>query len=131
MKIEFEPIGYVRSDIKTTKDAPRHFSVSDREGVIEINPRLKEGLYRIEDREHLVILFHFHDSGQEYDLHQFPPTGSGERGVFSTCSPHRPNSIGMSIVKLLKVEGNKLHVRHIDMIDGTPVIDVKPFKGLK
>jgi tRNA (adenine37-N6)-methyltransferase len=130
MKIEFEPIGYVKSDIRTTSDAPRHHSVSDREGIIEIKPDLAEGLYRIGERTHLVVLFYFHESRGPVEMHQKPPQGDGKKGVFSTCSPNRPNPIGMDIVELVKVEGNRLHVRKIDMIDGTPVLDIKPYKPL-
>ncbi len=128
MKIEFSPIGTVRSPLKTTGEAPRHHSVSRVEGIIEVNPDLADGLFRIGERTHLVVLFYFHSMTGPIPLRQEPPTGSGEKGVFSTCSPRRPNPIGMDIVELVRVEGNLLHVRNIDMIDGTPVLDIKPFK---
>ena len=128
MKIEFKPIGYVRSPLTDTGKAPRHHTVSDVEGIIEVEPQLAQGLFRIEERSHLAVIFHFHKSTGPVPMHQSPPTGTGEKGVFSTCSPRRPNPIGMDIVELLRVEGNKLHVKNIDMIDGTPVLDIKPFR---
>jgi tRNA (adenine37-N6)-methyltransferase len=130
MKIEFKPIGYVKSDIKDTSDAPRHHSVSDREGIIEIIPELAEGLFRIEERTHLVVLFYFHESKGPVAMHQKPPQSDTNKGVFSTCSPNRPNPIGMDIVELIKVEGSRLYVKNIDMLDGTPVLDIKPYKPL-
>jgi tRNA (adenine37-N6)-methyltransferase len=129
-KIEFEPVGYVRSDIKDTSSAPRHHSVSDQEGIIEIKPELADGLYRLEERTHLVILFYFHKSNEPLALHQKPPQSDSPKGVFSTCSPNRPNPIGMDVVELVKVEGNKIHIKNIDMLDGTPVLDIKPYKPL-
>jgi tRNA-Thr(GGU) m(6)t(6)A37 methyltransferase TsaA len=146
MKILFKPIGYVHCKLKDSSEAPRHHSISDVEGVIELNPDLVEGLYKIEERDHLVILFYFHKNGKYYEdesgeiayegyrsdvpLHQVPPSSKEEKGVFSTCSPNRPNPIGMDIVELIKIEGNQLHVKNIDMLDGTPVLDIKPYKPL-
>ena len=129
--MEFKPIGIVRSDIKDTRSAPRHFSISDEEGFIEVFPEFADGLHRIDERELLTIIFHFHKSEPGvFAMHQTPPTSDEPKGVFATCSPFRPNAIGMSIVKLLRVEGNRLFVKHIDMLDGTPVLDIKPFKPL-
>jgi len=130
MKINFKPIGFVRSDIIEKKDAPRHHSMSEKEGIIELLPEYAEGLYKIEERKYLVILFYFHKSDGQFSLRQTPPTSNSPKGVFSTCSPNRPNAVGMDIVELLKVEGNKLYIKNIDMLDGTPIIDIKPYKPL-
>ena len=124
--IKFKPICVVRSEIKEVKDAPFHWTLSDVEGKIEIFEDFKDGLKGIEKLPYLVILFHFHKS-RGYELLQRTPHDDNTHGVFSICSPHRPNSIGMSVVKLLKVEDNVLYVKNIDMIDGTPVLDIKPY----
>lgn len=129
--MEFKPIGIVHCNIKDTNSAPRHFSISDEEGFIEVFPEFADGLYRIDERELLTIIFHFHKSEPgTLGLRQIPHTSDKPKGVFALCSPFRPNPIGMSIVRLLKVEGNRLFVRHLDMLDGTPVLDIKPFKPL-
>ncbi len=128
MDINLKPIGVVRSELNESTGAPRHYTVSDKEGIIEIFPQFAEGLYRVEERSHIAVIFLFHRSRGFSDFIQHPPTGTGPKGVFSTCSPNRPNPIGMSIVELKKVDGLKLHVKNIDMLDGTPVLDIKPFK---
>lgn len=129
--MEFKPIGIVHCNIKDTHSAPRHCSISDEEGFIEVFPEFADGLHRIDEREQLTIIFHFNKSEPGvFKLRQTPPSSDEPKGVFSTCSPFRPNPIGMSIVKLMKVEGNRLFVKHIDMLDGTPVLDIKPFQPL-
>ena len=129
--LEIRPIGIIHSNIKDTKKAPKYFLESDEEGIIEILSEFKDGLFRIEERTHIVVLFHFHKSEGEPQMHQSTRKDSDPKGVFSTCSPKRPNSIGMSVVQLLKVDGNKLYVKGIDMLDGTPVLDIKPYKEFR
>lgn len=109
------------------KDAPRFYTESEVDGVIEIYPEFAEGIANLEEYERIVVLFHFHRS-KGYDLLQ-KRQGVGElRGVFSLCSPNRPNPIGMSILRLVGVEGNLLRVTNVDMLDGTPILDIKPYK---
>jgi len=127
MEIIMKPIGYVRCDIKERHDAPKHCSISDREGVIEIIPEYQDGIYRIDECSHIVVIFNFHKSGG-FTLKQYPRGGTEKKGVFAICSPHRPNPIGMSVLELLRVEENRLYVKNIDMIDGTPVLDIKPYR---
>lgn len=125
MKIEMEPIGYVRT---AARELPRHWTVSDVEGEIEIDERYREGLADVEPGRPLVVLFCFPRSPpfEPSRLRQTPPHRAAPRGVFSTCSPVRPNPIGMSIVDVLEVRGCTLRVARIDMRDGTPVLDLKP-----
>lgn len=130
MEIIMKPIGYVKCDIKERHQAPKHCCMSDREGVIEILPEYEEGLYRIDECSQIVVIFNFHKSGG-FSLQQYPSNGKGGRGVFTICSPHRPNPIGMSVLELLRVEGNRLYVKNIDMIDGTPVLDIKPYRPFR
>ncbi|MGC8878832.1 MAG: tRNA (N6-threonylcarbamoyladenosine(37)-N6)-methyltransferase TrmO [Anaerolineae bacterium] len=123
-EICYRPIGYVENEYPepTAPDAMR-----DVESRIILNPELVGGLQGLTPGQHLMILFHLHRS-QGYELLQHPrgDTSRPLRGVFALRSPHRPNPIGVSIVTLLTIEGNVLHVRGLDAINGTPVLDVKP-----
>ncbi len=125
MKIEFETIGFIRTK---EKNIPRHWSISDAEGEIIIDGKYTEGLRDIKKGQQIIVIFHFHKSpkfNSSY-LIQKPPHKEKETGVFSTCSPVRPNAIGFSIVEVTGIQGNIISVRGIDMIDGTPVLDIKP-----
>jgi tRNA-Thr(GGU) m(6)t(6)A37 methyltransferase TsaA len=125
MAIEFKPIGYVRTEATTV---PRHWSISAVEGRLVIDPQYQEGLKDIEPGQRLVVLFHFHRSPAfiPANLIQKPPHREARRGVFSTCSPRRPNPLGMSVVEVLGIQGNTIRVKGIDMVDGTPILDLKP-----
>jgi tRNA-Thr(GGU) m(6)t(6)A37 methyltransferase TsaA len=121
------PIGRVRTE---EAKPPRHWSISDVEGTLEIHPRYREGLSDIRPGERIAVLFAFHRSPRfsRRNLKQIPPTRNEPRGVFSTCSPVRPNPIGLSVLEVLAVEGSRLRVRGLDMLDGTPILDLKPHK---
>lgn len=122
----FKSIGYVRTKADLV---PRHWTVSDLEGEIVINPELKEGLRDIRQGDKIVVIFCFHKSPPftHEKLIQKPPHLDEKKGVFSTCSPHRPNPIGLSVVEVLDVSENIIKVRRIDMFDGTPILDIKPY----
>jgi tRNA-Thr(GGU) m(6)t(6)A37 methyltransferase TsaA len=125
MKIEFEPIGFVKTDVGKV---PRHWTVSEVEGAIIINEEYAEGLKDLKAGQRIVVLFYFHQSLQftpEF-LVQTPPHRNERLGVFSICSPIRPNPIGMSVVEVLGVEGSVIRIKGLDMSDGTPVLDIKP-----
>ncbi len=128
MKICYEPIGVMHCGIKKPADAPRFYSISDVKGTIEIFKPFLEGLDALEEYEHIVVLFHFHLS-EGYTLRQKSPTGR-VKGVFSLCSPMRPNAIGMSILKLVAVDPPLLSVENVDLVDGTPILDIKPYKPI-
>jgi tRNA-Thr(GGU) m(6)t(6)A37 methyltransferase TsaA len=130
MSIIFEPVGIIHSPIKDARDAPRFFTISDIKGTIEIYPEYAEGLKFIEREESIIVLFHFHLS-KGYELIQRKCTTGELKGVFTLCSPKRPNPIGMSVLRLEKVEGNILYVAILDMVDGTPVLDIKPYRHFK
>jgi tRNA-Thr(GGU) m(6)t(6)A37 methyltransferase TsaA len=107
---------------------PRHWSLSEVEGTLEIEARYAEGLRDIQPGQRIVVLFYFHKS-PEFDpqfLVQTPPHKDRSFGVFSICSPRRPNPIGLSIVTVGKVVGNTIEVKGLDMLDGTPILDIKP-----
>ncbi len=130
MKIEFHPIGVVRTESRTL---PRHWSVSEVEGWLEIDPAYASGLKDIVAQERILVYFIFHQSPSftKVLLIQKPPHRNAPRGVFSTCSPVRPNPLGMSVVQVLSVDGCRIRVRGLDMRDGTPIIDIKPLSGLQ
>jgi tRNA-Thr(GGU) m(6)t(6)A37 methyltransferase TsaA len=115
--------------IKKPADAPRFYAISDVKGTIEIFEPYLEGLDCLEEYGRIVVLFHFHLS-EGFDLKQTGPSGR-VKGVFSLCSPMRPNPIGMSILRLERVELPFLHVANIDLVDGTPILDIKPYKPLE
>jgi tRNA-Thr(GGU) m(6)t(6)A37 methyltransferase TsaA len=121
------PIGVVRSE---EDNPPRHWSISEVEGELRIQARYREALADIRPGELIAVLFVFHRSSRFARRHltQVPPTRNEPRGVFSTCSPIRPNPIGLSVVEVLQVEGTTLRVRGLDMLDGTPILDIKPWK---
>ena len=125
MGIEFKPIGYVHTD---AGELPRHWSVSDVEGVLEILPEYEKGLSDIQAGQHIVVLFHFHRSAPfaSDQLRQLKRDSREIKGVFSICSPRRPNPIGLSVLKVLDIAGCRIRVKGIDMFDGTPILDIKP-----
>jgi len=125
MAITMEPIGFIYTD---TEDISRHWTISDVEGVLIVDNKYAEGLKDIQAGQRIVVIFHFHNSPLFTSAHliQTPRQRQEKRGVFSICSPIRPNPVGMSILDVLEVRGTTLHVRGVDMLDGTPVLDIKP-----
>ena len=124
--INIKYIGFIRTD--ATK-IPRHWSVSDVEGALVINDEYLKALNDITAGQRIVVIFHFHKSPDftpEY-FTQTPPNKKKPMGVFSICSPVRPNPIGMSVLDVIRKKGNIIYVKGIDMIDGTPIIDIKPY----
>ena len=121
------PVGYVRSPYSETTQIPKGLGAKhDVEGEIEILPEFEPGLRDIEGFSHLYILWAF-DRADGFDLTAHPPCDDRTHGVFATRSPRRPNPIALTIVELLGREGCKLRVRGVDMLDGTPILDVKPY----
>jgi tRNA (adenine37-N6)-methyltransferase len=123
-----KPIGYVRSPYQETGAIPKGLGARhDAEGSIELLREFSPGLMDIEGFSHLFVLWEF-DRADGFDLIAHPPTDQGrEHGVFATRSPRRPNPIGLTVVELLGREGAALRVRGVDMLDGTPVLDIKPY----
>jgi tRNA-Thr(GGU) m(6)t(6)A37 methyltransferase TsaA len=121
------PIGKVSSPYTETSEIPKGCGARhDAEGVLEILPEFEQGLTDIEGFSHLYVIWVF-DRADGYDLMASPPTDSRPHGVFATRSPRRPNPIGLSVVRLLGREGNRLRVAGVDMLDGTPILDIKPY----
>jgi len=129
--VKLRPIGVVHSPFRVREDIdPRRNSrpggFSDVRGEIEIDPAYTAGLKDITGLSHLIVIFAFHKSGAGHLLVK-PPFETRRRGVFSTRSPHRPNPIGMTVVRLLGRRRNILKISGVDMLDGSPVLDIKPY----
>ncbi|SRR5208282_1137167 len=121
------PIGYVTSPYKSTSEIPKGLGARhEADGVLNILPDFEPGLTDIEGFSHLIVLWEF-DRSQGFELLGTPPSDNRPHGVFATRSPRRPNPIGMTIVELLRREGAGLHVRGVDMLHGTPILDIKPY----
>ena len=125
-ELKLRPIGVLHGDIRSREEAPKNYSESDRRGTIEIFPEYRAGLDGIEAGQTIVVLFWLDRS--ERDTLKVYPRGDrsrGLRGVFATRSPMRPNPIAISELQVLAVDGNRLEVLGLDILDGTPVIDIK------
>lgn len=122
-----KPIGYVRSPYTDTKAIPKGLGVKhDEKGVLEILPEYEPGLADIEGFSHLFVIWAF-DRSEGYELFGPSPADDRPHGVFATRSPRRPNPIALTVVELLSRDGPKVHVHGVDMLDGTPILDIKPY----
>lgn len=131
MEITFKPVGTVHSpflkkeDIKKSRNIdPKGFD--DIEGELEIFDEFSEGLQDIEGFSHIILISAFHRS-EGGKLFAHPPFDDAQRGVFSTRSPNRPNPIGLTILRLIRRKKNKLFVLGLDLLEGTPILDIKPY----
>jgi tRNA-Thr(GGU) m(6)t(6)A37 methyltransferase TsaA len=123
----FTPIGVVRTPFTDTSQIPKGLGAEHRaEGVIEIAPAFEAGLADIEGFSHLLVIWVF-DRVAGVELTAWPPADDRPHGVFSTRSPQRPNPIGLTTVQLLSRDGCRLRVAGVDMLDGTPILDIKPY----
>ena len=120
-------IAKVHTPFRETAQIPKGLGAKhETDGVIEVKPEFEPGLKDIEGFSHLYVIWVF-DRVDGYDLVAYPPSDDKPHGVFATRSPRRPSPIGLSVVELLRREGAKLWVRGVDMLDGTPVLDIKPY----
>lgn len=127
MKIVYHPIGIFHTELTPQTGAPRQGILqSENKGTIEVYPEYQEALWNLEKFEYIIIIYHMHLS-KGWHTPVRPPRSTQAFGLFATRSPNRPNSIGLSIIKLEKIEGNILHVRGIDAFNKTPVLDIKPW----
>ena len=121
------PIGTVRGPYSDRTQVPKGPGAQhDAEGVLDIRPELEAGLTDIEGFSHLYVIWIF-DRADGCDLISRPPTDDRTHGVFATRSPRRPNPVGLTVVELLGRDGPQLRVRGLDMLDGTPIVDIKPY----
>ena len=126
MDITFSPIGLIHSPFTQPADTPLQTSRSQAIGQVEVYPQFVDGLQDIEGLSHLILLYVFHQSSG-FDLLVKPFLDDREHGVFATRYPFRPNPLGLSIVRLVGRRENLLDVDGIDVLDGTPLIDIKPY----
>lgn len=128
-EIVLKPIGVIRSPHTKPEDTPiQPVFAEGVPGRVELDAGFEEGLRDIEGFSHIYLIFAFDRAG-EPRLSVIPYLGDTERGVFATRSPRRPNGLGMSLVRLVRREGAVLHVEDLDVLDGTPLLDIKPYIG--
>ncbi len=123
----FKPIGFVHSPYTKSSEIPKGLGVKhDAEGILKILPEFEKGLVDVEGFSHLFVIWVF-DRTEGFDLTACPPSDNRAHGVFATRSPRRPNPIGLTVVRLARREGPYIHVRGVDMLDNTPILDIKPY----
>ena len=120
-------IGVARTAFSETSQIPKGLDAKhDADGVLDIDPAFEAGLQDIEGFSHLYVLWLFHKAGG-YELTAYPPSDDRPHGVFATRSPQRPSPIGLTVVQLIGRDGPRLRVRGVDMLDGSPILDIKPY----
>jgi len=126
-EIRYKPIGIIRSPFKEPRGTPiQPAGAQDIEGTAEVASEYAAGLKDIEGFSHIILVYHFH-LAKEHPLVVKPYMDEKSHGVFATRSPARPNPIGISVVRLVRVDGNILHIRDVDIVDGSPLLDIKPY----
>jgi len=126
-EIVYKPIGVVHSSFREPRGTPiQPTAAQDTQGTVEIYPQYAEGLKDLEGFSHITLIYHFHKA-KKPALKVKPYMDDKLHGVFATRAPARPNPIGISVVQLLKIEGNTLHIHNLDILDGTPLLDIKPY----
>jgi len=126
-KVEFNPIGVVHSPFKDLEGMPiQPIGAKGIKGEIDLLDEYAEGLADLDGFSHIILIYHLHLS-RGHKMKVKPFLDNKKKGVFATRAPKRPNPIGMSVVRLLNVEGNKLEIENVDIVDGTPLLDIKPY----
>jgi len=124
---ELKPIGIIRTPFKKLEEMPiQPAGAVEVKGVVEVFEEYRAGLKDLDGFSHIILLYHFHAS-QGFNLHPVPFLDSEPRGLFATRAPKRPNPIGLSVVQLDKIEDGVLYVQNVDILDGTPLLDIKPY----
>jgi tRNA-Thr(GGU) m(6)t(6)A37 methyltransferase TsaA len=126
MEFTLHPIGFIHTPFTRMEDTPIQAVRSEAIGRVDVLPEFVEGLKDIEGFSHLILLYIFHES-DGFDLAVKPFLDDQLRGLFATRHPRRPNPIGLSVVRLIKRSGNNLEIEGVDMLDGTPLLDIKPY----
>ena len=127
MTISYQPIGTIHSPFEGIEKVPiQPAAASGIRGTVEVFAEFAAGLQDVHGFSHIILLYHFHRVTQAR-LTVIPFLDDQPRGVFATRAPSRPNPIGLSIVRLLGIEGSVLHVENVDIVDGTPLLDIKPY----
>jgi tRNA-Thr(GGU) m(6)t(6)A37 methyltransferase TsaA len=125
--IRYTPIGIIHSPFQKPMGTPIQPGASgEARGTVAVFPEYVPGLKDLEGFSHVMLLYHFH-LARDFALEVKPFMDEQPHGIFATRAPARPNSIGLSVVRLLQIEGGTLHVQGIDVVDGTPLLDIKPY----
>jgi len=125
--ITYTPIGLIHSPHKTIEGVPIQPSAAKGvKGTVVVNKKYADALADLKGFSHIILIYHFHRA-KGFSLKVKPFLDSEERGLFATRAPKRPNAIGISVVKLINIEGDTLHIENVDIIDGTPLLDIKPY----
>jgi tRNA-Thr(GGU) m(6)t(6)A37 methyltransferase TsaA len=126
-KITFQPIGIIHTPFKEIAGMPiQQIGAQGVHATIDIEPAYAEGLKDLEGFSHIILVYHFHLS-KDFKLQVKPYLDEVSHGVFSTRAPVRPNPIGISVVKLIRIAGCTLYIEEVDIMDGTPLLDIKPY----
>ena len=126
-EIKYKPIGIIHSPYKQPKGTPiQPAGAKGINGRVEVFPEYAEGLKDVEGFSHIILIYHFHLS-KASSLKAKPYMNSKAHGVFAMRGPSRPNPIGISVVRLVRIEDNILHIQDVDIVDGTPLLDIKPY----
>ena len=127
MNVVYKPIGVIHSPFNNLEEMPiQPSSDASRPGTVEIYPEFKEGLKDLEGFSHIYLIYHLHKVNKSR-LVVTPFLDKEPHGIFATRAPSRPNPIGLSLVKIVGLEGNLIHVDQVDVLDGTPLLDIKPY----
>lgn len=127
MSIIIEPIGIIYTPFKTKEGMPiQSKGAKGIKGQIKLKDELVPGLTDLDGFSHVILIYNFHKS-KGFDLLTTPFLDNHQHGIFATRAPQRPNPIGISVVRLLKIENNILDIENVDMLDGTPLLDIKPY----
>lgn len=125
--MNFKPIGIVHSSFKEARGTPIQPKAGKGiEGTVEVFTEFADGLADLDGFSHIILICYFH-LAQNYKLKVIPYMDDQQRGVFSTRTPSRPNPIGISVVRLNRIENNILYIQDVDIVDGTPLLDIKPY----
>lgn len=123
----YEPIGTIYSPFTTPEGMPiQPAGAKDVRGSVEVRTAYEEGLHDLEGFSHIILVYHFHRVNG-FDLTVTPFLDNNPHGLFSTRAPRRPNPVGISVVRLLSRKENSLYIEGVDVLDGTPLLDVKPY----
>lgn len=126
-EIKYKPIGVIHSPFKEPKGTPiQPAGAKGVEGTVKVFPEYAEGLKDVEGFSHIILIYHFHLS-KGFSLTVKPYMDNEVHGVFAMRGPSRPNPIGISVVRLIKIRENILHIQDVDIVDGTPLLDIKPY----
>lgn len=127
MEITLKPVGFIKSPYETREEIPRQSVLSDQTAIIEIEEEYKDAIFNLEVGNYIVIIFAFHKSPKNTPLIIDHKHTNGRKGIFATRSPNRPNPIGLSICKIIDLTDSTITIEKVDMLNGTPVLDIKPY----